>query len=314
MAGYITEKFFSSPKELIKCLINNDKLWGGKRYNWVFRGHSDDGYKLIPSALREGANLGYSFNIANTDRSTNKDQIQGELEILQEFYWASDAQGLYLPGDVNLLRTPKNWVKIEKKINKNGWPIDDFLPLLALAQHYQLPTRLLDWSYKPLIAAFFAARKANTRNGNGKIGIWALDLNWVINKAFVGRGENKNKKLSVYVVTAPRHSNPNLHAQGGVFTTEEISQKYLNSSVNCNSVDQIIKDRCAQISIDNPVMMHFTLPTNKAGELLRLLAQEGISSSIVFPGFKGVADSIKETQLWDRKEGMSYWLPDNFTL
>ncbi len=35
-------------------------------------------------------------------------------------------------------------------------PIEDFAGWLALMQHYRVPTRLLDWSYSPLVAAFFA--------------------------------------------------------------------------------------------------------------------------------------------------------------
>ncbi|ELY91195.1 FRG domain-containing protein [Natrinema altunense] len=44
--------------------------------------------------------------------------------------------------------------------------------LLAIAQHYGLPTRLLDWSFSPLVAAYFATRSGDTEHDGA---IWALD-------------------------------------------------------------------------------------------------------------------------------------------
>ena len=44
---------------------------------------------------------------------------------------------------------------------------------LMMAQHYGAPTRLLDWSYSPLVAAHFATR--DLRRSEGTPGVWRLD-------------------------------------------------------------------------------------------------------------------------------------------
>lgn len=312
----------SNAEDFISALGQNNELWkeGGRRF-WVFRGHADDRmYKLVPSSLRTipyEAILGYTHKPRKGIQKTNRMQIQAEFERLHEFYWLIDAQGLNIPIDGNLLRTPTAFKRLHREISK-AWPCDSLLPLLALAQHYGVPTRLLDWSENPLAAALFAAldvidlvrkKKSKTSKSKKKLAVWALNFDWVIHKAFPDDGKTK---MAVYVVTAARASNPNLHAQGGVFTTEILTNKEQKGRRRPNviPVDKVVASKWESFkpSHGKPVMAHLTLPWDETPKLLRLLNREGMNRAVLYPGYKGIADSFKDMAEWDQEERALYWV------
>jgi len=75
--------------------------------------------------------------------------------------------GKHLDLEKALLRNFQKYASLETTLSDNFWEI------LALAQHHGLPTRLLDWSVSPLVAAHFATE--SFKDYGKDAAIWCLD-------------------------------------------------------------------------------------------------------------------------------------------
>ena len=89
--------------------------------DYWFRGHSDYRWGLIPSALRY-------------DEKSKRDVA---LDLIRHFKRFAEIRLPSLP------------------------PADEHLKWMQIAQHYCLPTRLLDWTRNPAVALYFACQEAD---------------------------------------------------------------------------------------------------------------------------------------------------------
>ncbi len=71
--------------------------------------------------------------------------------------------------ETNIIRSFKKYGFDELK------DIDSFWQMLATGQHFGLPTRLLDWTYSPLVAAHFVTVNLNDYDKDGAI--YCIDTN-----------------------------------------------------------------------------------------------------------------------------------------
>lgn len=119
---------------------------------WIFRGVRDAEFKLEPSI----------------ERSADMAHEWAALEVSVSAEFKARAH--------NFLSTPAS---------------DDELGWLALMQHYEVPTRLLDFTFSPFVALFFAVR--NTSHKSPKPSrIWAINAQAVKRKFLEIYGKASN--------------------------------------------------------------------------------------------------------------------------
>ena len=139
--------------------------------------------------------------------------------------------------------------------------------IAPLAQHYGVPTRLLDWSGSPYVAAFFAFCDVVLEGGGQEpIAIWVLD-----------RADDAwNGDQGVEVFRAPAGTDARMRNQQGWFTLAKTPFGCLEEFV----------ERCD--SAGTP-LRQLTLPADEARRALSDLDVMNINHAGLFPGLDGSA-------------------------
>lgn len=173
---------------------------------------------------------------------------------------------------------------------------EEIFEWLSLMQHHGAPTRLLDFTWSPYIAAFFALETA-TNNA----AIWAvypIELRKKQNvseqlskeldndKIGIGIGNNYNSyfinnEYSFLTFEEPYRMNNRLTAQSGTFI--------IPSRIDM-TIDEIIEE---VIDKDNKLLVKFELNTAQMRhETLRKLYNMNITNAALFPDLDGLAKSM----------------------
>ena len=130
-----------SAKDFLDLLSPRGKLFGKHQRRdkaWVYRGHGDDSFELVPKSLRnpERENL---FKITGGSAPAGRDnlsQINAEVGALKHFIHDCNQSGLVVPGygtglDHTLLRHIQR-IESGSEVPAN-WPHRDVIPALCLA-------------------------------------------------------------------------------------------------------------------------------------------------------------------------------------
>ncbi|MBN3762026.1 FRG domain-containing protein [Burkholderia sp. Ac-20365] len=156
---------------------------------------------------------------------------------------------------------------------------------LHLAQHHGYPTPLLDWSYSPFVATFFAYR--STRNSevtnaseDDRVRIFKFDKHaWQKTFANESNVDALRLHLSFFEFLA-------------VDNERMIPQQALSSVTNIDDIETYIRMREQQNNCN--YLEVFDLQTKDRRSIMRELSMMGITAGSLFPGLDGSCEELKE--------------------
>lgn len=228
-----------------------------KSDNLWFRGHESSKWKLIPSVYR-GA-LQKNPDIRKT--------ISVERNLFVRFQNAAYSRASRLPD--------------QKDVSK--W--------LCLMRHYGLPTRLLDWSKSPLIAAFFACREMPFKTPT----IWVLNplaINTfyeTVAPVLMLRDETPDVRLANHLKDILNHKSE----EDSVLAVlpPEIDNRLLSqkSAFTIHGTTASLQN----LRIGKPFLVRIRISSSGATSIKRALKLLHYEASNVFPDLDHLADELR---------------------
>ena len=264
----------------------------------VFRGMEDSEWELVPYAYRdEGkailkamtkACINGPMSLVGIDKA-KLDQIYYEIIPLIWFWDTANRRGLRVPDIPHHHRGDAFFEAdglIKETIRKSDF--SDWLEIAALAQHYGIPTRLLDWSYDMETAIFFATRNISEEQiilyPDRCFSIWEMikPMTFSVNDA-------------IRLVVPDYCDNPNIRAQCGLFSTiitgnpGERFDKFVEESVN--HMDAGMRSLLYENKI--PVLFRIDVKYSEVPRIKQILENRGSSHDRYHPSLLDVVESMK---------------------
>lgn len=304
--------------------LSSDELNFLRNSGFIYRGEGKDNYILLPSVLRkENETKLYQLSKLGSpllcQRDTEELQRGAEFSLLQDFYLKANYNGLKIPRSELLIKSEQLGIQnITSAFNSSKWIPKDLEETAALAQHYGVMTRLLDWTFNYNVAVYFASINALKDICNGTntkyIVLWALNYRQ-IEETSNGLKALKSELFPLNFVIPPYNENKNLNAQKGILsywqssitTLSERSKKdddFSLTPIDRSPLDVLIEKATNKLEKDapslrekQPYLFKIKILSSEALKMLNYVKSNGYTTASIFPGYDGVAKECAEQEV-----------------